>query len=135
MSKTEHVKVRLSDGTLKSLDVVVSDDAPWTLEFQSIDGSMRRLQALDLFEALREMRKDLECAGSQLLCAGARPDVTPSGMSRGMGGGRKAYIVHLGSPASRTEMVDIFDYAEPAIVGSVQQQRDYFQAWADSLRQ
>ena len=94
---------------------------------------MRRLEAPDLFEALREMRAELESAGCQLLCAGARPYVTVSGMSRSMGGGRKGYIVHLGSPASRTDMVDIFDYAEPALVGTIQQQRDYFRAWAESL--
>jgi hypothetical protein len=43
-----------------------------------------------------------------------------------MSGGRKAYVVHQGSPASVAEMVDIFDFADPSLVGTVQQQRDYF---------
>jgi hypothetical protein len=135
MSKTENIKARLPDGALRDFPVKVSEYEPWTIEFHGLDGSIRCCQATDLFNALQEMRKDLESAGCQLLCAGARPDVTPSGMSRSMGGGRKAYIVHLGSPASRTEMVDIFDYAEPAVVGTVQQQRDYIRAWYESLRQ
>ena len=135
MTKVEHAKLRLSDGTLKTLDIEISDDAPWTLKFQNLDGRTRRVQAPDLFEALREMRQDLERMGAQLLSAGARPDVTPSGMSRSMSGGRKAYVVHLGSPARMTDMVDIFDYAEPETVGTVQQQRDYVAAWLASLKQ
>ena len=51
------------------------------------------------------------------------------------GGGRKAYILHMGRPGSMTEMVDIFDYAEPAVVGTVQQQREYVQAWVALLRE
>jgi hypothetical protein len=51
-----------------------------------------------------------------------------------MGGGRKAYVVHLGIPASSTEMVDIFDFAELETVGSVEQQRAYLRSWAASLR-
>ena len=71
-----------------------------------------------------------------LSAAGARPDVTPLGMSRSMSGGRKAYIAHLGRPADRrTEMVDIFDPAEASEVGTTHQQRAYFQAWTASLRQ
>jgi hypothetical protein len=50
-----------------------------------------------------------------------------------MGGGRLAYILHSGKPSDRSEMVDIFDYAEPTEIGTVQQQRDYFAAWLRSL--
>jgi hypothetical protein len=49
-----------------------------------------------------------------------------------MGGGQKAYVIRPGKQA--TELVDIFDYAEPALVGTVQQQRDYVEAWWASLR-
>jgi hypothetical protein len=136
MNNIRHIKARLPNGTLRDFDIKVSDDAPWTLEFQNLDGTLRRLQARDLFEALREMREELEIVGCQLLCAGARPDVTPSGMSRSMSGGRKAYIAHLGRPADRrTEMVDIFDPAEASEVGTTHQQRAYFQTWTASLRQ
>jgi hypothetical protein len=133
MIRVQHVQARLPNGTLRDFDIEVSIRAPWTLVFQAFDGTIRRLQARDLFEALQEMRKELEIAGCQLLCAGARHDVTPSSMSRSMGGGRKAFIVHIGRPADRAEMVDIFEYAEPAVVGTVQQQRDYFQAWKESI--
>ena len=57
-----------------------------------------------------------------LLCAGARPDIFPSGMSRGMGDGRKAYITRLGQPALRTGLVDIFDDAELDAVRTIEEQ-------------
>lgn len=135
MIKNEIIIAKLPDGALKDLHVKVSEDEPWQLEFCGPDGVVRHFQAPDLFEALRAMRENLEGDGYQLLCAGARPDVTPSGMSRSMGGGRKAYIVRQGRPASRDEMVDIFDYAEANLVGTVRQQREYFQAWVQSMKQ
>ena len=135
MSIVKHMKAKLADGTLRGFHVKTSEDVPWSIEFQSGDGTARRFEARDLFEALQEMRTELECEGWQLLCAGARPDLAVSGMSRSMGGGRKGYIVQLGRPARQTDMVDIFDYAEPAVVGTVQQQQAYFQAWLESLKQ
>jgi hypothetical protein len=74
---------------------------------------------LDLYKAMQSLREHLEAKGYQLLCAGARPDVMPSAMSRSMGGGRQAYVLRPGKQA--TELVDIFDYAEPAVVGTNQQ--------------
>ena len=70
----------------------------------------------------RALREYLETSGCQLLCAGARPDDVLSAMSRSVGGGRQAYVVRLRSQDE--ELVDIFDYAEPALVGTVQQQRE-----------
>jgi hypothetical protein len=116
------------------MQIKVSEDPPWALEYEGINGGIRRIEASDLFEALREMRKELEDAGYLLLCAGSRPDVNPSGMSRGMGGGRKAYVMRCGRPGNFSEMIDIFDYAEPATVGTIQQQEQYLQAWIESLR-
>lgn len=132
MSRTETLAACGADGKLLKLSVKISVSPPWTLEYDW-SGQHRSLHDTDLFEALREMRKELEDAGYQLLCAGARPDVAPSGMSRDMGGGRKAYVLHLSKPGSRDDMVDIFDAAEPASVGTVQQQREYFEKWKASL--
>jgi hypothetical protein len=134
MSEAENLKARGPDGVIVNLRIEVSEHEPWRLSLTSPDGAIRQYQCSDLFESLLAMRRDLERAGFQLLCAGARPDVTTSGMSRSMGGGRKAYVVHMGSPASRSEMVDIFDYAEPELVGTVQQQQEYLDQWINSLR-
>ena len=55
-------------------------------------------------------------------------------MSRDMGGGRKAYIMRLGKQVNRDDLIEIFEYAELPLVGTVQDQRDYFRAWVDSLK-
>jgi hypothetical protein len=135
MSRFESILARLPDGALRELRVEVSEDEPWQLEFRGLDGVVHQYRATDLFRAFRDMREDLERKGLQLLCAGARPDVIPSAMSRSMSGGRKAYVIRQGKQANKADLVDIFDYAELAVVGSVEQQRDYFETWARSLRQ
>jgi hypothetical protein len=128
-------KARLSDGAIKELRLDVSLDIQrelWQIQLNNFDENVIRFREADLYRAMQALREYLEAKGCQLLCAGARPDVAPSGMSRSMGGGREAYVLHLGKQA--TELVDIFDYAAPAFVGTVQKQREYFQAWMASLR-
>jgi hypothetical protein len=88
----------------------------------------------DLFDSLISLRKALEESGIQILCAGARPDVFPSGMSRNMSGGRKAYITKLGNPALLINLVDIFDYSEPQSVGKISEPEAFHKKWIVSLR-
>jgi hypothetical protein len=128
-------KARLSDGTVKELRLEVSVDVPcelWQIQLNNFEENVVCFRETDLYKAMQALREYLEGKGCQLLCAGARPDVAPSGMSRSMGGGQQAYVMHLGKQS--TELVDIFDYAAPALVGTVQKQREYFQAWIASLR-
>ncbi|MFA5264599.1 MAG: hypothetical protein WC378_12325 [Opitutaceae bacterium] len=135
MSETKNVKVRLHDGMIKECAIALSGGPPWKLPFSGIELGTQEFSGEDLFEALNALRGALEKIGGQLLCAGARPDVFPSGMSRGMGGGRKAYITRIGAPALRTDLVDIFDYAGPELVGTVAQQKAFHEKWAESFRQ
>jgi hypothetical protein len=137
MSKIEDITVngRLSDGTVKELPLAVSVDLQnqlWQIQLERFEENATCFRETDLYKAMQALREYLEANGCQLLCAGARPNVVPSGMSRDMGGGRKASVIHLGKQA--TELVDIFGYAEPALVGTVQQQREYVEAWMASLR-
>jgi len=134
MSAAQNLKAQLADGTIVEFAVDVSQGEPWRIEFAGFEGARRRFEAADLFEALRAMREDLERDGYRLLCAGARPDVAASPMSRQMGGGRKAYVMRLGQPAATADLIDIFDDAAPAAVGTVAEQRAYFAAWTRSLR-
>src|ERR1700730_10046742 len=121
--RAESVKGRLVDGTLRDFRVEVSRDAPWWLKYCDLDGNPRHIEDVDLFRAFAAMRQDLESQGCQLLFAGARPDVHPSSMSSSMGGGRLVYILRHGKPSTRDDLLDIFDYAEPELLGTVQQQR------------
>src|ERR1700733_16300281 len=95
MSETIFIKAKLPDGEIRDLQLTVSLDSPWTLEYRDADGRVHCYKERDLFEALREMRKGLESTGVQLLCAGARTDVWPSGMSRSMEGGSQSSTLCL----------------------------------------
>jgi hypothetical protein len=50
-----------------------------------------------------------------------------------MAGGRKAYITRIGMPGDKTDMVDIFGYADPDAVG-FEQQEEFHKKWILSLR-
>jgi hypothetical protein len=137
MNKIETIisKARLSDASVKELRLDVSVDMQcqlWQIELVNFEENTTCFRETDLYKAMHILRQYLEARGYQLLCAGARPDVVPSGMSQSMGGGQQAYVIRPGKQA--TEFVDIFDYAEPALVGTVQQHRDYVEAWRASLR-
>jgi hypothetical protein len=133
--ETFPVKATLSDGTVKELKLILSLDTTlglWELQLENLEEQATSFSETDIYKAMQKLREYLEARGCQLLCVGARRDVVPSGMSRSMGGGRIAYVVRIGKPA--TELVDIFDYAEPALVGTVKAQRAYVDAWFASLR-
>jgi len=50
-----------------------------------------------------------------------------------MGGGRKACAVLLGNHMS-SDTIDIFDYAEPKLVGSVDEQKEFYEKWVESIK-
>ena len=131
----EILKARDPMGDVVELRVNVSDGPPWRLQYQDLDGNLRSFSEQDLFKSMQKMREELETRELQILCAGARPDVWPSGMSRDMGGGRKAYVMRIGKHTNAADLIDIFQYASPESVGTVQQQREYFQLWFNSLVQ
>ena len=87
----------------------------------------------DCFDALLEARRHLESQGILVCLEGAREDVWPSGMSRSMGAGRKAYRMTLGKQALKSDLVDIF--AEAKTPASIAEQDAYRHAWFESLGQ
>jgi hypothetical protein len=107
-------------GVVEQVSISPSVRSPWTLVVSGLGMQSRAFEGNDLFDALTALRKDLENLGFRLLCAGARPDVYPSGMARSMGNARKAYICELGRPA--TELVDIFAGARPEQVSTLSEQ-------------
>ena len=106
---------------------------PWTLAVSGDDYGNKEFGGRDLFEALIALRRDIEAQGGRLLCAGARRDVYSSGMARSMGNARKAYVMKLGEPA--TVMVDIFDHADPNLVSTIDEQRNFRDQWVASLKE
>jgi hypothetical protein len=135
MEEAQIVKAMSLSGEVFDLQLEISDNRrDWNLKFRDLAGNVHCYDAGDVFAALQSMREELEAQGVKLLCAGARKDVWPSGMSRDMGGGFKAYVMRFGETAKIKDLVDIFDYSDPSLVGTVQEQRDYFEAWLESLK-
>jgi hypothetical protein len=85
--------------------------------------------APDYFGALCQIRVELEAAGWRPLCYGGSRNVYPSGMCRDMGRGLKAYKLQLGRPAALTDLVQIFDTGPDVEPSSVEEQKQFWQAW------
>lgn len=134
MSETRKLKVQFSNGTIQECSVEYTSTPPWRLKFFGLGLKQAEFEDRDLFEALITLRRELEQSNAQLLCSGARPDVLPSGMSRSMSGGIKAYIIQIGKPELSNVLVNIFDYAEPDIVGTVEEQMAFKQQYINSLK-
>jgi hypothetical protein len=66
------------------------------------------------------------------LCKGAKINVHPSSMSSQMTLGVKAYELTLGKYASRSDLVNIFDYEENNLTNDPEVQRDFFIRWVES---
>lgn len=87
----------------------------------------------NLFSALSAFRRVLERQDYLVLCSGARRDAYPSRMALQMGGGRKVYLLKTGKPASREDLVDIWDSATIDQVCGIAEQKAAYDAWLVSL--
>jgi hypothetical protein len=87
----------------------------------------------DYFDALIEVRKKLESRGYLVDLYGATRNVWPSAMSRSMGGGLKAYRLHIGRHATLADLVDIFSSGPDSEPCSVAEQEAFMKAWFSSL--
>ncbi|HBJ94215.1 hypothetical protein [Ponticaulis sp.] len=132
MSETFKVQALSNDGSIEPVAISPSARSPWSLLVDGLGMQRQIFEGSDLFDALMILRKELESNGIRLLCAGARRDVSPSGMARSMGGARKVYILELGKPA--TALIDIFAAAPPEQIGTVKEQQSFRQQWITSLK-
>jgi len=103
----------------------------------ALDGPDGYLEAADrdLFEALASVRRRLEVSGWLIAVQGARRDTFPSGMVRDMGGARRVYVLEPGRPVAREHLVDIFADADPADLGTVEEQERNYRDWLASTRE
>jgi hypothetical protein len=81
------------------------------------------------FDALKELRIELEQIGILLVCFGASKDVYPSPMQVSMGPAELAYRTRLGEQTEREDIVNIFDYEESVRPATVEQQEKFHQEW------
>jgi len=87
----------------------------------------------DFFEALKQLRLDLEKTDARLYCFGASENVYSSGMQRSMGPAVLAYKMRIGSPALRQDIVSIFEADETVVPSTVEQQERFHRRWIASL--
>lgn len=87
----------------------------------------------DFFSAFAEIRHQLERLNIRVLCYGACRNVYPSGMLRDMANGLKAYKLSLGKKADRSDVVGIFDRGPEMDIGSVDDQRRFYDQWLNSF--
>jgi hypothetical protein len=90
-------------------------------------------EASDYFEAMCQVRNQLEVDGWRPVCYGSSRNVYPSGMCRGMGLGLKAYRLQLGRSAVKADLVKIFDTGLDVEPSSVDEQRQFWNDWLRSL--
>ncbi|WP_415770385.1 hypothetical protein [Pseudomonas sp. LB3P38] len=102
-----------------------------TLTYILENGLRKTYTAHDLYVCLGLLRADFP--ETKFLCKGAKLNVYPSRMSSQMSAGVVAYELHMGKPAESEDIVNIFDYEENEITQDIQQQRDYYKRWIESL--
>ncbi|MEU6645028.1 hypothetical protein ABZ863_21035 [Saccharomonospora sp. NPDC046836] len=83
----------------------------------------------DMFEALVNLRRQVEPFGWLVALQGSRLDTYPSGIARDMGGGLRVYVLRAGRAALFDDLVATLDDAEPDQLATVDEQRAYWRAW------
>jgi hypothetical protein len=132
------VEVQLKDDRIVPAKLIIREAAPEHPELVQLSLEFRAKQitrnAEDLFEAMCSIRKVLEEEGALLRCYGASRNVYPSGMTRDMGSGRKAYKLRMGAPAKLEDLVSILDTGPDVTPVTVEEQEKFFNAWIKSLK-
>jgi hypothetical protein len=123
--KIQNEKDFIFDAQIEYFSISCSN---WILEFTSPITEKLSFMEGDVFECLTQLRIELAKYGCKPLCAGARLDVYPSGMARDMGDGLSAQVINSGSTNDWKDIqhVSIFDYAEPDLIASVEEQFNYY---------
>ena len=121
-----------------------SDDETAIFTEEDADGLCRLLceyrgklissEAQDYFEALSNIRLELEKENLIPFCYGASLNVFPSRMARDMGRGMVAYKIEMGKQVGQESMARIFEQGADVIPSSVSSQKKYFNDWVASLR-
>jgi hypothetical protein len=97
-------------------------------------GNTLSSEAADFFEALCNIRVELEKEGLIPFCYGASLNVYPSAMAREMSSGKTAYRIEIGKQATRQNLVRVFEQGPDIIPAPVLRQKEFFNEWLSSLQ-
>ena len=120
----------------KELEAIIRSDSgnQGYIAVVSADGKVWEASAGNLFDSLVIIRKEMEREEISPLCNGARVGIAVSGGGRQTSSTRRVCKVEIGQQAQRHNLIDIFDYAEPDVVGTVKEQKEFNHKWVSSLR-
>lgn len=109
---------------------LICDSEMLTINFALDDGYSKTYSGADFYECLGLIRK--EHCDITFLCKGSKINVHPSSMSSQMSLGIKAYELTIGKHASRSDLVNIFDYEENNLTNDPKIQREFYLQWIES---
>jgi ADP-ribosylglycohydrolase len=89
--------------------------------------------ANDFFEALCDIRLDLEARGLRLHCYGASKNVYATGHQRDGGLGLGAFKFTLGQQPTIADLVSIFESGPDVVPATVAEQKAFFKEWLESV--
>uniref|UniRef100_UPI0036702A91 hypothetical protein n=1 Tax=Microcoleus anatoxicus TaxID=2705319 RepID=UPI0036702A91 len=126
--------IKISEGSnhLSECTLSYQNTQPCVIDFHNSELEHHHFEGRDVFDCLCQLRVFLEKKGWNILCNGSRIDAYPSPMSRDMGGGMKLYHLILGKRPQRGDLLRIFDRAEPDQIGTIEEQRAYYEKWRAS---
>jgi hypothetical protein len=126
---THTIPLRLSTTAVDQAELSYDEDSELCILSFTYRDLAISVQASDYFEALCQIRLQLEAQQIQLLCYGASKNVYPSGMARDMGQGRRAYKLTMGKQATMADLVDIFATGTDIQPVTVEEQRRFYESW------
>lgn len=102
-------------------------DAPWWLSLVDPDGGRIDATGVDLYDCLKQIRRQTEPTGILLCCNGARRNARPSGFYSSTLGAIVVYKERRWRAGMPWELVDIFGYAPPRKIATVAEQEAYLE--------
>ncbi len=129
MKEKLEIKVLMSNQRVCNAFITVTTTPTCEIEFHAKNYDMKKFVGLDLFEAAMQLRKWLEVKGNFALCNFSRKNIQPSGMSRQMSFGRKAYLVNSEDVLST---VDIFASCDINQISKFRARKLFIGQWAKS---
>ncbi len=127
------IRLLKPNGEVADIKLKHTKKPPWSIETFIAPLQTFEFKGGDLFECLCNLRSQLDKMGVKMLCNGSRIDAYPSRMARDMGGAQRVYLLTMGQQGRLVDVVDIFGEAPADKVGTVEEQKAFYEKWLDSL--
>ncbi|MCF8198676.1 MAG: hypothetical protein K9J42_07915 [Sulfuritalea sp.] len=137
--RSDHEYIRLSalhrDGRCVPIMIGVSygDPVYFSVKFLETEEQFS-CEAPDAFSALCAAREKYEPLGWRFLCNGSRRDCYAFDAQLKADLGEQVYQLRMGKAATKDELVGLFEPADEAAVGTLEEQSAYFERWQNERR-